>query len=408
MLSTTHHHYTNQNNVMPTKVRRELLSFLLLICLLLSSSSNGFIVPSRCCRNNGRITAASNMLILTERLNRFNGKRSSMVDRWRMILQSTNSNGSDDAEEETDANTSSSSFNSNKKKSIAIVGSGAVGCYYGARLWECKDYDVHFFMRGEHYDTCKTDGLEVKSVYGDIIIPPEQLNIHSSTEEMGQVDWVILALKSTALDAAPSLLLPLLKPSTRIIAIMNGLFEDELVKMLDLEYQKISGSSTTSNHDDGGGDDDGTTLTCCSAIYGGMALLCSNRIAPGKIDHSYAGKLTVGIAASSSPKAEVEERHKRAIVNLWSPVTDKVEFVYTPSITRGRWTKNVWNLPFNGVSVAMGGITIEEIVQDEGLRRLADIVMDETISVANADLKARGEDIFGYLGDAEVRHMTWE
>lgn len=44
----------------------------------------------------------------------------------------------------------------------------------------------------------------------------------------------------------------------------------------------------------------------------------------------------------------------------------------------------MWNLPFNGISVAMGGITVDKIVNDPGLRELAGIIMDETIAVGNA------------------------
>jgi ketopantoate reductase len=64
----------------------------------------------------------------------------------------------------------------------------------------------------------------------------------------------------------------------------------------------------------------------------------------------------------------------------------------------------VWNLPFNGVSVAMGGITVDKIVEDPGLRQLADLVMDETISVANADLKHHGE-MSIRLGDDDKKKM---
>ena len=48
-----------------------------------------------------------------------------------------------------------------KKLSVAIIGSGAVGCYYGARLWETNQYQVKFFMRGEHYQVSKQKGLNV-------------------------------------------------------------------------------------------------------------------------------------------------------------------------------------------------------------------------------------------------------
>ena len=63
-----------------------------------------------------------------------------------------------------------------------------------------------------------------------------------------------------------------------------------------------------------------------------------------------------------------------------------------------------WNLPFNGISVAMGGITVDKIVNDPGLRELADLVMDETIASANADLAKNGETEF-YLGEADKRQM---
>ncbi len=55
-----------------------------------------------------------------------------------------------------------------------------------------------------------------------------------------------------------------------------------------------------------------------------------------------------------------------------------------------RWWKNVWNLPFSGISVSMGGITVDRIVNDPSLRKLAYKVIDETIAIANADLKRHG------------------
>ena len=60
------------------------------------------------------------------------------------------------------------------------------------------------------------------------------------------------------------------------------------------------------------------------------------------------------------------------------------------SPARSRWWKNVWNLPFSGISVSMGGITVDRIVNDPSLRRLACRVMDETIAIANADLRKHG------------------
>jgi 2-dehydropantoate 2-reductase len=207
------------------------------------------------------------------------------------------------------------------KPSIGIVGSGAVGGYYGARLWESGAYDVKFFMRGDHYEESKSNGLNVTSVCGDIFIPPDELQVFSDTNEMGTVDWVIVAIKSTALDSIPALISPLLEPGhTRVLAIMNGLIEDDLVDQL----KKYQGENVDDQH-----------IRCCGAVYGGMALVCSNRLGPGRIDHTYAGLLSSGVAVHS--QAVTMEENRVAFENLWEPV--QIETVYEPSLLGGRWRK---------------------------------------------------------------------
>lgn len=228
-----------------------------------------------------------------------------------------------------------------------------------------------------------------QSVRGNIFIPPHQLQVFDDTHDMGTVDWVICAVKSTGLDAIPGLIYPLLNNETRVLNIMNGLIEEDLLAML-------------AKHD--GKEDPTDPLTCCAAIYGGMALLCSNRVAPGHIDHSYAGLLSVGLAATSLDTTTTSvDQHQEAFEALWHPAD--VDVVYEPSLLRGRWKKNCWNLPFNGISVAMGGVTIDTVVNDPGLRKLAYTVMDETIRIANEDLKQNGYDESWYLGEAEKKQM---
>jgi 2-dehydropantoate 2-reductase len=227
-------------------------------------------------------------------------------------------------------------------------------------------------MRGEHYETSIKRGLNVTSINGDIFIPPESLNAYKHTDEMGTADWVVVALKSTSLDAIPDLICPLLHRDTRVLVIMNGLVEDDLLCAMN----------------EAGAD--------FYAMYGGMALLCSNRLGPGRVDHSYAGFLSGGVATSKG----AADSDREAFESLWKPT--KVEIGYEESLLRGRWRKSLWNLPFNGISVAMGGITVDIIVNDPGLRRLADLVMDETIATANADLSSHGAPSSLYLGDEDV------
>lgn len=275
-----------------------------------------------------------------------------------------------------------SSLRANAKPSVAIVGSGAVGGYYGARLWESNAYDVKFQMRGSNFSESTKKGLQVTSLRGDIFIPPEELQAFTDTRDIGKVDWVIVAVKSSSLDAIPALISPLLKPGkTRVLAIMNGMIEADLIQLLK---------------DHEGEDADNKHLHCCGVLYGGMSLNGSNRTGPGVINHFYAGKLHGGVAAFH-PSTTAEESLV-AYEDFWRPVT-KVETALEASILSGRWRKSLCNLPINGLSVAMGGITVDKIVNDPELRKLVHLIMDETIATANLDILRHGFDKTFFLGD---------
>mmetsp|Transcript_19444 Transcript_19444/g.42261 ORF Transcript_19444/g.42261 Transcript_19444/m.42261 type:complete len:424 (+) Transcript_19444:119-1390(+) len=267
-----------------------------------------------------------------------------------------------------------------ERLSVAIVGAGAVGGYYGARLWESGKYDVSFHMRGENYKVSTRDGFRVNSIDGDMFIPPDELKAFENPEDVGPVDWVIVCIKSSSLGDIPGLIRPLLDAKrTRILAIMNGLIEEDLIQLL----KEHNGEEF------------------CAALYGGMALVCSNRTGPGSVEHSYAGLLSGGVAISD--KYFTDQDNQEAFQDLWAPTS--IDIAYEPSLLGGRWRKCLWNLPFNGISVAMNGITVDKIVSDSGLRRLAYNVMDETVAAANADMVAHGfgEDFF--LNDVDKKNM---
>ena len=267
-------------------------------------------------------------------------------------------------------------------------------------MWESTRSDsltnVIFQLRNEHFHHCTKHGIDINSYHGDFSIPAEELIAFQTTQDMSRsvdapFDWVIVCLKSTSLDEVPELIEPLLSPETRLLMIMNGLIEDDLFDMLR-QQQKAKGN-------DGMG---------CKAIYGGMALICSNRIETGKISHTYGGKLRCGVAYSDDAKdddiGEWVESDRQAILDLFDPVTP-VPFEFDPNLRRGRWWKNVWNLPFSGLSVSMGGITVDKIVNDPSLRSLAYKVIDETIAICNADLKEHGASEDELLGEETKEEM---
>lgn len=255
---------------------------------------------------------------------------------------------------------SSVSFNAVKNpQTIAVIGTGAVGGYYGARLHEAG-HKVHFHMRGAHFEAAVNRGLQVTSIAGDMIVNP--IAAYQSIEQMPtDVDWIIVALKSTSLEAIPELVRPMLSTKTKILVIMNGMIENALLSVMSKEDLEKS-----------------------RCIYGGMAFICSNRIGPAEIDHSYYGLLAAGVAYG---RKEAKEDDERAFLDLFE--NSAVQVSIESSLLRGRWKKMIWNLPFNGISVAMGGLTVDQIVTDPGLRILARRIMEETVAAANASVEAR-------------------
>src|SRR3954451_8342467 len=98
---------------------------------------------------------------------------------------------------------------SSQHPSIAIVGAGAVGGYYGARLAQ-HGHDVHFLLRGD-YDAVRRNGLVVETCDGDFRTPPEAVRAYDDPRRMPAVDLVIVTLKSTSNDQLDTLGRPLLR-----------------------------------------------------------------------------------------------------------------------------------------------------------------------------------------------------
>ena len=232
---------------------------------------------------------------------------------------------------------------------ITVIGAGAVGSCYGARLAQAG-HDVRFLLRRD-YDAVAERGLRIESHHGDFAL--QRLVIARDTAAIGPVAWVLCGLKTTALDDAAALIRPCLTPETRVLAIMNGLgIEERLAASLRTER-----------------------------VFGGLAFTCINRGEPGVIHHIEYGQ--VGIAHLRDDPAEFD-----GALALWQDAT--VEVTRQPSLLRARWEKLCWNVPFNGLTVAAGGVNTEAIVTDPSLRAEARALMEEVAAAGNAELAAAG------------------
>lgn len=238
----------------------------------------------------------------------------------------------------------------NRLHSVAVIGAGAVGSYYGGRLAQAG-HDVRFLMRRD-YDAVRAGGLKVASTDGDFtLVNP---TIARDSREIGPVDWVLCALKATSVEEAPSLVGPCVADATRILVLMNGLGIEE-------RFAEWFGPECT---------------------FGGLAFTCINRGEPGQVHHLAYGQVTLGHYRDDPVEL-------RAALDLWAG--SRVDVVVSPSLLRARWEKLCWNIPFSGLAVVAGGITTDRIVGDPALRDAARTLMEEVIAAGNADLAAHAE-----------------
>lgn len=103
---------------------------------------------------------------------------------------------------------------------IAVMGSGAVGGYYGGLLAHTGQ-DVTFIARGAHLAALRTSGLQVKSVHGDFTIAPAQVT--DTPAEVGQVNLVLVCVKTPNTDEAAKAIKPMVGPDTTVVSLQNGI-----------------------------------------------------------------------------------------------------------------------------------------------------------------------------------------
>jgi 2-dehydropantoate 2-reductase len=194
---------------------------------------------------------------------------------------------------------------------IGVVGCGALGSYYGAKL--CRDVqDVHFLLRSD-YEVVRARGIRVRSPDGDFHVNP---SCARTPAEIGICDLVLVGLKTTANDRFPELIPPLVGPGTAVMTLQNGLGNEE-------QLAALSGAER---------------------ILGGLCFVCLNRLEPGLIHHLAHGTIVMG----EYQRWPEPRTHDIASMFRHAGVPCKV----TDNLERAHWEKLVWNIPFNGLGVA--------------------------------------------------------
>ena len=223
----------------------------------------------------------------------------------------------------------------------AIIGTGAIGGYYGGKLANAG-FDVHFLLHSD-YDYVRQHGIQVNSCNGDFHL--DAPNIYNNVEEMPKVDVVIVALKSTNNHLLRQLLAPLLNPGTLVLMIQNGIGIEPYVEKLFPD----------------------------AWLAAGLAFICSNKTKPGIVDHLFYGNINIGNYSAPKP-----------VIDTLIADFDKAGVkAFDVDYLEARWKKAVWNMPFNGMSVVLNAQT-DQLLADASTRTLIKAQMMEVVMAANA------------------------
>lgn len=223
---------------------------------------------------------------------------------------------------------------------IAILGAGALGCYYGARLAEAG-HDVCFIARSA-CEPMQQKGLKVTSINGDIFLP-KPWSCHTA-QECGPVDLVIVAWKTSANTEFATALPALLHNSTEVITFQNGMGNaEEIARYIPAQR-----------------------------VFIGLCFVCCMMDNPAEISHLEGGKVNVAALQADAPGFQRAQSlaHLLETANIPSQAFRHPEEIF--------WTKLSWNIPFNGLCLAHGGISIRQLFsmprEPERARRIMDEV----------------------------------
>jgi len=223
----------------------------------------------------------------------------------------------------------------------SVIGSGAVGGYYGGRLAKAGR-TVRFLLRSD-YEYVREHGLQVDSVDGSFHLQP--LEAYNDTRAMPKSDVVLVALKTTTNHRLPQLLAPIVDEKTLVVLIQNGIGVEADVQQMFPNLQLVAG----------------------------LAFICSAKTSPGRVNHQCYGSINFG-NYSASPEA--------VALLLDDFLQAGVKAAEVPYL-EARWRKAVWNMPFNGMTVALNTST-DQLLRCPATRLLIRRQMLEVVGAARA------------------------
>lgn len=245
---------------------------------------------------------------------------------------------------------------------VCVFGAGAIGGYLGVCLAR-SGAEVSLVARGPHLEAMRASGLRLQYDGEEHVA---HLRCTDNAAELGEQDYLIIALKAHQIDEAVDAMVPLLGSSTCIVTASNGIpywyfHGDE--RLSGVHFRSI---------DPGGRQWD--TLSPERAI-GCVVFPAAEVIAPGVIRHEHGRKFPIGEpGGQKSPR--LERLHEAmAAGGLDAPIRDDIRDEI--------WLKLCGNLCFNPIS-ALTLATIDIIASESGTRAICRAMMLEAKAIGDS------------------------
>lgn len=233
---------------------------------------------------------------------------------------------------------------------IAIMGSGGVGGFYGARMAQAG-HDVTFIARGAHLEALQSSGLKVESpTLGQLVLP--KVNATDDPATVGPVELVLLTVKSYDLEAACTAMAPMVGPDTAILPFLNG-----------IDIAERAGAALKA----AGAPSDG--------VLGGAVYVFATRVGPGHVRHIGLDRpIFGGMAGGTSPRVE-------AVHAMLTGAGIPAEL--STDVRKDLWTKFVGLNALSGVA-SIARASADVLVTHPATRALLADSAGEAIAVATA------------------------
>ena len=220
---------------------------------------------------------------------------------------------------------------------IAVMGAGAVGCYYGGMLARAG-HAVTLIGRAQHVEAVRRDGLWLDTQSFQAHVPME-----ASTEPsaMQGAELVLVCVKSTDTDAAAAAIAPHIGPSTLLLSLQNGVDNAE-------RLQSLLGQP----------------------VIPAVVYVATEMAGPGHVKHHGRGELVIGLTAGSHD-----------IAALLSGAGVPVQI--SDNVAGALWAKLILNCAYNALS-AIVQLPYGQLVRHDGVNAVMNDIVHECLAVARA------------------------